>query len=211
MKSIFVSLLALIAVAAQAGTIQVNVTSPSVGFTPTGTRWALEFQLADGDGIAINNSVSISGFFSSNITLDNASLQSNGLLSGTLGSTLVLVDDPSAPPPFTDFYIEFTPTLANAAMSMNFLVSYSENGTGIPNPDQFSFYLYEVLPAFQSVNSLGNGTLLEVTLTAAPIVSVFPADIGNFAPTAEAVPEPGTLLSVGLVAGLCLARKRLSR
>lgn len=195
----------------QAGTILLNVTAPTA-FSPTGTRWAFEFQLSDGDGVAQNNTVNISNFYSGNLTLDPLSLATNASVSGTLGTTLTMQDDNSGGPPtfVSDFYIEFTQDVASAPIFLQFLIDYTENGTGSPAPDLLSFYVYEVSPTFASVSSVNNGTLLELALSASPTILVQASDY-SYTPTADAVPEPSTAISVVSCLAYVLFRRRKTK
>ncbi len=152
--------------------------------------FALDFQLIDGDGVA-NTSVILRDF-----TFDAGSPSGSpalvGHASGTLGSTVALDDGEF----FNRFAQAFTP-----GATLAFLLEVS--GSSDPSsPDFFTMALLD--PSGFEVPTLGFvEELLSLALVAGGVPASFGTDPGRTdlivpAPVVTAVPEPATLLLVGI-------------
>ncbi len=192
------------AFAAPAGAGMVTVTLNTAGL-PAGD-YLFDFQFINGDADTGNNTATISGFSTDNLTV--GALSTFGTVTGgDLTSGLTLTDGP-----ITEVDQAFTATAIAADIS--FLVSYSGNYTAPGPGDAFTFAITDT--SLNSTRSAGDGAELEIDLTGPnPPVSMFPADpaFGGFEPeiaVGAAIPEPATLIlsAIGLfLLGLIAIRR----
>ena len=173
-----------------------------------GTAASLAFDFIDGDGIAGNNTVVVSDFYTTG-TLGNSSF-SGGVTVTNPGPFPVTLTD-------TVFFNEFLQeiTLGN---SVSFTLNLTENMPSGSLPDSFAFFLLDntLSPLFDTTDSTGAGALFAVDIDGTS--SSFPY---NFAPTdtdvavtwtlepVASVPLPSTalLIGAGLLGGLAARRR----
>lgn len=178
--------------------------------------FSLNFQLNDGSGSGDgNNTATLTGFnFGAGGSATGSPVLSGGA-SGSLATTVTLTD--------SAFLNSFTQRF-NPGASLSFLASLSNNVDAGPQPDQFSFAIFDsagfelptLNPAFDA--------FVTIDLSSAnPTVRAFASDpsrlpvaggtaITTGAVTAQVVPEPGTLalLGGGLLLVAAAARRRMS-
>jgi len=194
-------LLASITIPSRAGTIAVTLNTSGL---PAGD-YLFDLQFINGDAVTGNNTATISGFSSTNLTLGALSLF--GTASGSdLMSGVTLIDGS-----LTEVDQAFTAMAA--AANISFMVIYTGNYTGPGPGDAFTFAITD--NSLNSTRSAGNGAELEIDITSAnPPVNVFPADAGSggFAPTATPEPSTGVLSGCALLLlGLVTVRRRRSQ
>lgn len=175
-----------------------NVSLNTTAFS--GQNGVVAFDFIGGDGLAANNTVTISN------------LASNGLL----GST--------APFSITDTLF-FNEVLRNITFgtSLSFTLTLTENNTA-PGADQFSLFFLDALtfqPLFGTTDPTGASALFAIDITGAPggssssFAPVIPNvswDVGYVPPT-SGVPDGGSglWLMLGGIAGIVVARRSLVR
>ena len=198
-----------LATTAPASAASVLVTLNTSGL-PAG-NYLFDFQFINGDATTGNNTATVSGFTSTNLTLGALSLF--GTASGTsLVSGVTLIDGP-----MTEVDQAFTATAA--AANVSFTLNYSENYLAPGPGDALTFAITDT--SLNSTRSSGNGAELEVDITGpnSP-VSVFPADaaFGGFEPGTAAVtssvPEPATAALLGgslFFIGILFTRRQRNR
>ena len=201
-------LLALVtAASASAATISVMLNTTGL---PAG-NYLFDFQFINGDAATGNNTATISGFVSTNLTLGALSLF--GTASGSnLVSGVTLIDGP-----MTEVDQAFTAT--SAAANVSFTLNYSQNYLAPGPGDALTFAITDT--SLNSTRSAGNGAELEVDITGPnSTVSVFPADaeFGGFQPGAttvtSSVPETATAALSGgglFFIGAALTRRQRNR
>jgi hypothetical protein len=184
---LFNSFLVTLALAATVAAAPVTVTLNTAGL-PAGD-YLFDFQFINGDSSIGNNTATLSGFSSTNLTLGSLSLF--GTATGaSLASGVTLTDGPVTE---VDQAFTATATAASVSFTLNYSTNYAPTGPG----DAFTFAITDT--SLNSTRSAGDGAELEIDLTGpnAP-VSMFAADagFGGFEPTVSGtvvIPEMATL------------------
>jgi len=174
------------------------------------TQGQLAFDLTNGDS-ALNNTVTITNFVTDS-TL-NFPIVMEGGVSGALPSAVSISD--------TDFFNELLQPLIFATF-IRFTLTLTDNyDTGGSFPDQFALYLVDFTtplpqPLFTTSDLTGNSALLAVDLGVNDGLSPY-QPISSLARwtiiEASAVPEPGSLVLVGIglsVLAGCRRRRQTS-
>jgi hypothetical protein len=184
---LFNSFLVTLVLAATVAAAPVTVTLNTAGL-PAGD-YLFDFQFINGDSSIGNNTATLSGFSSTNLTLGSLSLF--GTATGaSLASGVTLTDGPVTE---VDQAFTATATAASVSFTLNYSTNYAPPGPG----DAFTFAITDT--SLNSTRSAGDGAELEIDLTGpnAP-VSMFAADagFGGFEPTVSGtvvIPEMATL------------------
>jgi hypothetical protein len=183
----------------------ITVTLNTAGL-PAG-NYLLDFQFINGDNATGNNTATVSGFASTNLTL--GVLSSFGTVTGAnLTSGVTLTDGPTTE---VDQAITATAIAANISFTVNYSANYAPPGPG----DAFTFAITDT--SLNSTRTAGDGAEIEIDLTGAnPLVSAFPADaqFGGFESVIQggaATPEVTTaaLSGSGFLFFLLLAKQRV--
>jgi hypothetical protein len=203
---LFHSFLLTMAVASMAAASTVTVSLNTAGL-PAGD-YLLDFQFINGDNATGNNSTTVSGFSSTNLTLGALSLFGSAT-GASLVTGVTLTDGPITE---VDQAFTATATAASVSFTVNYSTNYAPPGPG----DAFTFAITDT--SLNSTRSAGDGAELEIDLTGpnAP-VSMFAADagFGGFEPTVSGTvvtPEVATirLSAIGiLILGLVARRRAL--
>ena len=190
--------------AATAAATPLTVTLNTAGL-PLGD-YLLDFQFINGDSLTGNNTATVSGLASINLT--SGALSLFGTATGTsLVSGVALTDGPITE---VDQAFTVTATPASVSFTVDYTTNYAPPGPG----DAFTFAITDT--SLNSTRSAGDGAELEIDLTGPnPSVNVFAADagFGGFTPgipSSTAIPEmPTTALSgSGLFLLALLATRR---
>ena len=203
-STIINSFLVTLVFAATAAAAPLTVTLNTAGL-PAGD-YLFDFQFINGDNATGNNTATVSGFASTNLTLGALSLF--GTASGaSLVSGVTLTDGPVTE---VDQAFTATSTPADVSFTVNYSTNYASPGPG----DAFTFAITDT--SLNSTRSAGDGAELEIDLTRPnPPVGVFAADagFGAFTPgisSSTAIPEMATtaLSGSGLFLFVLLAMRR---
>jgi len=174
-----------------------------------GTAASLAFDFIDGDGIAGNNTVVVSDFYTTG-TLGNSSIMGGVAVTHPGPFPVTLTD--------SDFFNEFLQELTLGGTIRFTLDLTEQRASGSPTPDSFSFFLLNdslfPLPLFATTDPLGLDALFAVDID-----GISGGDLQIFAPittgptwtvtSATSVPLPSTalLLGAGLLAGIAARRR----
>jgi len=202
------SFLVTVVFAAIAAATPLTVTLDTTGL-PAGD-YLFDFQFINGDSVIGNNTATVSGLASINLT--SGALSLFGTATGSsLVSGVTLTDGP-----ITEVEQAFTVT-ATAAM-VSFTVDYSTNYAPPGPGDAFTFAITDT--SLNSTRSAGDGAELEIDMTGPnPSVDVFAADagFGGFTPgisSSTAIPEGATAELCGgaiFILGLLSRRRKYAR
>lgn len=183
---------------ASAAPISISLDTSALIGGDTGPYY-LDFQLIDGDGLA-NTAVALSNFdFFGGAAGDPPIL--DGGATGSASSAATLSDTGF----FNGLLQEFVPGTA-----LSFVLDFTSAGSD-PTPDQFSFSILNA--DLFGIGSGPAGALLTIDFFASPIVATY-AGTREFGdplvgtPSVRAVPEPSTLMLLGLGAALAGLRGR---
>jgi hypothetical protein len=196
---------ALVFTPASAATLTITLETASL---PAGD-YLFDFQFINGDSVNGNNTATVSGFSSTNLTLGALSLFGTST-GANLQSGVTLIDGP-----VTEVDQAFTAMVTPAVVffTVNYTANYAPPGPG----DAFTFAITDT--SLNSTRSAGDGAELEIDLTGPnPPVSVFAADVGfgGIEPEvsgAVATPEmtTATISGCGLLLIVMLAARRVRR
>jgi hypothetical protein len=175
-------------------------------------HYTLDFQLTDGDGTAGDNTVVVSNFMISQTLIPSLTLI--GSATGTLGSSVVLTDNPIG-----DANQGFSHTAGSGTISFRFSYTTNPNTSGFP--DEFSFSVLDNNLNSIVTNPASNGGLIQLDINSATAVpQVFAADqrFGSIDPAISrvvgtgAVPEPGSwpLVAGALAVGFVKRSQRVN-
>jgi hypothetical protein len=163
-----------------AASFQINIDTNLL----TGNQGQLIFDFIDGDG-DINNSIRIEDF-NTDGSLEPATI--TGDISGTLPGEVIIKD--------TDFFTELLQPIS-LSTTIDFGLNFTEHFSGGSFRDSFAFFLFDesgISSLLSTSDPTGNDALFVLDITNAGI------ELQNFSPTvsAQAIPEPNTLLIFGL-------------
>jgi hypothetical protein len=163
-----------------AASFQINIDTNLL----TGNQGQLIFDFIDGDG-DINNSIRIEDF-NTDGSLEPATI--TGDISGTLPGEVIIKD--------TDFFTELLQPIS-LSTTIDFGLNFTEHFSGGSFPDSFAFFLFDesgISSLLSTSDPTGNDALFVLDITNAGL------ELQNFSPTvsAQAIPEPNTLLIFGL-------------
>jgi hypothetical protein len=198
------SFLLTLVFAATAAATPLNVTLNTAGL-PAGD-YLFDFQFINGDSVIGNNTATVSGLASVNLT--SGALSLFGTATGaSLVSGVTLTDGPITE---VDQAFTVTATAASVSFTVDYTTNYAPPGPG----DAFTFAITDT--SLNSTRSAGDGAELEIDMTGPdPSVGAFAADadFGGFTPgvsSSTATPEMETAALSGsgiFILGL-LARQR---
>lgn len=206
-------------------TVTLNTAALAVAPGSSAGPFELAFQLTDGAGLGdANNTATLSDFqfgAGGSAGVCPAACTAFGGAIGNAGSSLVLTDNSF----FNALLQGFTP-----GSSLSFQVDLTTNADAGGTPDLFAFSLLDGSGfSIPTLDPSGGDTLVSVTLDSAnPVVFSFGSDSSRLtgagialslaspvigAPASSSVPEPNSLLwiGVGLAALILAPRKKLNR
>jgi hypothetical protein len=179
--------------------------SVAVNTSPiSGTSAQLAFDFIDGG--PPSNTIRVSNF-STDGTLGSNS--PTGGVTGTLPGTVTLTD--------SSFFNEYL-TNITLGTSFSFLLDATTNGPTVL-PDAFSLFLLDPVtgfPLFTTTDPTFSNSLLTLNIDGSPqgALTVYSAPGGEVVTTAtpvSAVPEPGTLMLMGIAVVCILSRRQLRK